>query len=171
MSAVLAVLTPSTMNYEAVGRGGVPELTRAEMAALLGGLSRPAMLYAMAKYCDDVDAFRDLQIHCVQKAAGFAVEHGWRTQKGRPRIISLGVLAAIESVNPYLCFACNSLGMVGNKRCSCGNQRTRISHADRAEYVDVCREHWRKVWCDRYERLFNYCQVLDGQVLHSVRVN
>jgi len=171
MSAALAVLTPSTMNYDAVGRGGSPELTRAEMSGMLTGLSPVAMNYALAKYCDDADAFRMLQIQCIQVAVGYAVKGDWKVNKGKPCIISLGVLSAIESVNPLLCFACNSVGMAGEKVCSCAKRRKGISHADRYRYVDLCQNSWVNLWRDRYEMLFGYCESLDSQVRFALDVN
>ena len=172
MSAVLlAGLTPSTMNFSGIGKGAVPELSRAEMAGYLRGLSIPATNYALAKYCCDNDAFKLLQFHCAIVATKYASEKGWKANKGKPCIISLGVLACIESVNPHMCFLHNSLDMVGDKVCTCDKHRKSIKHVDRARYVDVCIRQWQMVWRDRYEYLFNYCQSLESELLQILRNN
>jgi len=171
-AAILAVLTPGTMNYAATSRGGVPELTRAEMAGILSGLSAAAMNFALAKYCDDGVAFRLMQFHCIQVASGYAVKHGWKANRGRPCIVSMGCLAVIESINPRLCFACHSPGMAGgDKVCSCHKPRKDIKHVDRARYVDISIRQWQLVWSDRYEYLFDYCRMLDSQVGDMLRKN
>lgn len=169
--ASLSVLTPGTMNFGISGRGGKPELTRAEMAALLSGLSAVATHYALAKYCADSAALRLLQLHCIQVAAGYAANYGWKANKGKPCIVSLGVLAAIESVDSRMCFSCNSVSMAGDKVCSCVKPRSGVSVVDRARYVDISREQWRTVWAFRYEYLFDYCQMLDSQISHAIRNN
>lgn len=171
MSAILCALNPSTTNYDNTGYGGKPELTRTEIAGLLKGLDQAAFNFAMAKYCFDWDAFRLLQFHCIQKSGEFAVKYGWKVQRGKPVIMSLGALAVIESVNERLCFACNSPLMLGKKKCSCDALRSKMLHVDRSEYVGVCESKWRQTWRDRYEQLFVYCQLFDGEVNRCVSAN
>ena len=127
--------------------------------------------FAMAKYCGDGAAFRSFQFHCMQKSGGYAAKYGWKAQKGKTIILSLGGLAVIESVNERLCFACNSPTMLGVKVCSCGDRRGKMLHVDRFKYVGVCESKWRQTWRDRYECLFNYCHALDGEVKRCIHKN
>jgi len=170
-AAALSVLTPGTMNFQASGRGGSPSLTRAEMSVMLSGLSTAAMHYALAKYCSDAGALRLLQFHCIQVASKHAVRHSWKANKGKPCIISMGVLSAIESVNANLCFACHSPDMAGVKVCSCRSRRSGITSVDRALYVDISIRQWNDQWRVRYDYLFSYCQALDSKVQYAVRSN
>lgn len=170
MSAILSVLCASTVGYDA-GRGGEAELTRTEFASLLCGLSDEAVNFALAKYCDDMEAFRLSQFHCMMRAAEFANVYGWKAKRGKPVIMSLGGLAVIESINERLCFACNSPLLIGKKRCSCDNVRSRLLHVDRCDYVGVSESKWRLTWRNRYEYLFSYCQGLDVEVGYAVSRN
>jgi len=172
MLGVLARLAASTTNYGGGGgRGGVPVLSSLEVAALLKGLSQVQLNYALAKYCGDVESFKSVQIHLMCQAGGYAARNEWKTVKGKPRVMALGALAVIESVNPLLCFSCNSPSMLGKKTCSCDNPRTKLSQVDKFDYVGVCKKHWADVWRDRYDLLFDYCERMDGEVHYRVSLN
>lgn len=171
MSEVLARLAASTTNYGNVGQGGEPVLTKTEVSALLVGLNNAAVNYALAKYCDDRMSFKAIQLELMQLANQRAMDEQWRTNKGKPSIMSLGSLAVIESINPRLCFACHSPERLGVKACSCNKPRTKISHADRYGYVGLVKNSWVNLWQDRYEGLFNYCTMLDAEVNRVVRLN
>jgi len=54
------------------------QLSRAELAGLLAGLTKPAMNMALAKYAGDQDSERMLVAHVQVWAAGEAVREKWR---------------------------------------------------------------------------------------------
>jgi len=171
MLGILARLAASTTNYGNAGGGGVPALTSAEVAGLLRGLSTAQLNYALAKYCGDGESFKSVQIHLMCQAGSYAARNEWQTERGKPRVMSLGALAAIESINPLLCFKCNSPAMLGIKHCSCDKPRLKMSQADKYRYINISNTSWCNVWRDRYEVLFNYCQVLDAEVGRVVCLN
>lgn len=170
MSEILARLCAGTVNIESVGGGGA-ELTKVELSALLCGLSDVCVNYALAKYCDDRLSFKFVQMQLMQMANQRAMDDGWKTSKGKPAIMSLGALAVIESINPRMCFACNTPDWLSTKICSCGNPRTKITAADRFRYVELTKRTWVELWASRYEQLFNYCQMIDSEVNRKVSKN
>jgi len=171
MLGILARLAAGTTNYVDAGRGGASVLTKTEVAGLFSGLNPAAVDFALAKYCDDGHAFLAIQLQLMALAAQRSVSYAWKTSKGKPIIMSLGALAVIESINPRLCFSCNSPLILGIKDCSCGKPRTGICHADRYRYMDLCKGSWDAIWRDRYEYFFDYCQMLDAEVSRVVRLN
>ncbi len=162
-SAVLCGLSAGCVRYDAVGRGARPELTKAELAGLLSGLSQQAVNFALAVFCDDVSSFQLCQFHGVRVAVEFSRRYDWRC-RSQEVVVALGVLAAIEFVRPDCCLSCHSLSMVEGKVCSCGRRRGRIREVDRYQFVGVSARSWRGVWRDRYGYLVDYFQVIAGQV-------
>jgi len=172
MLSILARLAAGTINYDNTGcGGGKPVFSTTEVAGLLSGLNQVAVNFALAKYCDDGRAFQQLQFEMMEMASERAISRAWKTSKGKPIIMSLGALAVIESINPRLCFSCNSPLILGAKDCSCGKRRTGICHADRYRYMELCKHSWDTLWRDRYEFFFDYCQMLDAEVGRVVRLN
>lgn len=172
MSIILTALTPSTINYESVGggKGGLPS-NKTAIAGLLSGATPVVYNYAMAKFCQDHHAFGLLQLYCMQESVRYAEKYGWHSKKGRAVIFSLGALAVIDSICPLSCLACNSPLGFQERRCDCDHPRKKLSQVDRYGYVGICSDRWFKVWRQRYEQLFNYCQMLDGEVKRVVKMN
>ena len=160
----------STMFHQSGGRGAAGELTRAEMAGLLKGLSSEAMNLALAKWALDEDAERMLLAQVRVWAAGLAIREGWQVVKGRPTICNMAAIAVFEVVRPNRCSRCQGTGMVHARACSaCGATGFKpLSGRSVAGAMGIDRESWRVKWLARYEQVYKYVQDVDYSVLNTL---
>jgi len=171
---VIGLLCAGTTRYHEPGcssRASGNDLTRAELAGLLAGLSTAQMALALAKYGDDVDSERALIAHVRVWAAGVAVRNGWQVVKGRPTITNMAALAVFDVVRPNRCSHCHGTEMVGHRVCRVcsGTGYKPLSGRRIAEAIGVDECNYRRTWKARYESIMAYVQSIDFDICMALR--
>jgi predicted Zn-ribbon and HTH transcriptional regulator len=171
---VIALLCAGSVRYhEPLGKGGYGgQLTRAEVAGLLAGLSSEAVNFALAKYAGDLAAERAFIAQLRVWAAGLANAEAWQVVRGRPTVCNLCALAAFEVVRPNRCPRCQGRGMDKAKVCGVCNGSTFKPLSGRfiADAIGVSETDFRRVWRGRYERVFRYVLDVDSNVNRIIRL-
>ena len=165
---VIALLCAGSVRYhEPLGKGGYGgQLTRAEVAGLLAGLSSEAVNFALAKYAGDLAAERAFIAQLRVWAAGLANAEAWQVVRGRPTVCNLCALAAFEVVRPNRCPRCQGRGMDKAKVCGVCNGSTFKPLSGRfiADAIGMDESSYRQTWKSRYERILRHVQEVDSNV-------
>ena len=171
---VIGLMCAGSVRYhEALGGGGCPgQLSRAELAGLLSGLSCTAMNLALAKYAGDLDAERSLIAQVRVWAAGMAIREHWAIVRGRPTVVNMAALSVFEVVRPNRCPQCQGRGVENVRICSCcdGTGYKALSGRVVADAIGVAETSYRDVWRGRYEQCIRHVQDIDGQVNRVIRL-
>jgi hypothetical protein len=142
LEAVIAGMFGGVSDYRFLPRGGDggAGLRGVELAGLLAGLDGVAVDLAYAYYAGNVDAEAKLKLRMQVYAVGLGVDRGWCVGDGNPTLSAVGVLSVVELLGA---------GVAGSGR-------------QRAEFVGVSKDAWRRVWADRYALVWGYlCGVHD----------
>jgi hypothetical protein len=172
----LSLLCPSICSYSSASSQSTSadRLTRPELSAVLSGLMRHEVSYALAKYCLDDDSLSSVVSHVQVVAGSYAVKGQWEIVRGRPLVYTMSKLAVYEFVSPCRCVKCNGRGAIVNKVCkSCqGSGYVKLSGRRLAESMGVTQAQWVRQWKSRYGEIINYVQDIDSKVNFCIsRVN
>ena len=172
---VIALLCAGSVRYhEPLGKGGsAGQLTRAEIAGLLSGLSSEAVNFALAKYAGDLPAERMFIAQLRVWAADMVLAENWQIVRGRPTVCNMCALAAFEVVRPNRCPRCQGRGIDKAKVCGVCNGSTFKPLSGRfiAEAIGMDESSYRQTWKSRYERILRYVQDVDGKVNRAVSIS
>lgn len=172
---IIGLLCAGSCRYhEPLGAGSKSSevITKAELSALLAGLSSVAMNLALSKYGLDESAERMLIAQVRTWAAGVAVAESWHVVRGRPTVMNMAALAVFEVVRPNVCFHCLGVGFAKSKTCSCCDGRgfKVLSGRFIAQAIEVSETSYRDTWKARYDKVIAYVQDVDADVNRSLRV-
>lgn len=172
---VIALLCAGSVRYhEPLGKGGAAgQLTRAEIAGLLSGLSSEAVNFALAKYAGDLPAERMFIAQLRVWAADLVRIENWQIVRGRPTVCNMCALAAFEVVRPNRCPRCQGRGIDKAKVCGVCNGSTFKPLSGRfiADAIGVCQSEFSKHWRSRYERIVRHVQDIDSNVNRIIYIN
>ena len=176
VDAVMSALVGGTVNYRFMPRGGGclsrGQLSGAELAGLLSGLSGEAVDLAYGLYAADEDALLMLRLHVQLYAAALAVGEQWSGVSDES-VRRLGALAVFELASAGRCGVCAGTGVY--RACECGLCAgvgvVPTSGRQRAEFVLVPETSWRRVWAERYARVYAYVAGIDADVRHVIQRN
>lgn len=161
----------SVMFHSGGGSSSGNQLSRSELAGLLRGLPEIAMNLALAKWMLDLDAERNLIAQVRVYTAGLAVNNGWTVTKGRPTISNMAAVAVFEVVRPNQCKMCDGAKFVRSRVCShChGSGIATLSGRSVATALGVDEAIYRRLWRDRYYRVYQTVQDIDTDVGLALR--
>jgi len=178
MSAeLLTKLTPSSVNLERVGSGGVPDINRYDVAAALayGSLPTLAYHYGLSKYCMDAKASSNVLKTISEKIQLTIKMEGWPDEEGRSS--KLAKLVLLESGHGITCTGCNGLGLIqfteksGRnhasstecKKCE-GSGVGQLSERKKAEIAGIPKSSWSRGWNERMSIFYEEINILDHVV-------
>lgn len=174
---VLACLVGSTINYQFMPRGGKPEFTGVELAYLLSGATTIEQALALAVYADDRAATRQLQSRMILFAIDLAIKSGYKTERGKPYHVNMGLLSVLELMSPgKQCRWCRGSGTNEGHECDlcrgCGRSPAQTdSQVQRARFVGVSAMEWRRHWKDKYGFVFAHINDVHSSVCRLVARN
>lgn len=171
---LIGLLCAGSSRYHQVGggSGSDEQLSRAELAGLLAGISYAAMALALAKYALELDSERKLIAHVRIWAAAIGLREGWKIIDGRPCLANMAAMAVFEVVRPNRCATCGGTGVRTMvhlcKHCS-GSGFRAVSGRHIAEAIGVDECNYRRTWKLRYESTLSYVQELDSLIICALR--
>ena len=169
---VIGLLCAGSVRYHHV-RGGSStpgQLSRADIAGLLSGLSAEQMALAQAKYMADEDAERGLIAHVRVWLASRAITRRWALVRGVPVLSNMAAIAVFESVRPNVCGVCSGVGLMGSRdcvRCS-GAGHMPLPVKSVADAMGLCESVFNRTWMTRYADTLGYLQAMDGEIRRVV---
>ena len=164
-------LMPGAVDHSQVRVDGVrPQVTPADVAAALAGLSQTAVWVAYAKY-DIMREVAESRVRwwLVRQAYKMARRHQWLDEPAE-RIEAVARLVA-DDIFPPRCDVCRGRGQTPDDRGlpqDCPACRAwgvvRREAAEKARLLGVGENQWHKLWRRRYERIVRRYNALDGLV-------
>jgi hypothetical protein len=159
-----------------------PELTTAEVAAYLSGLTRFERVALLCKYADWRSEKHLIEM-LLSRVAQVAAINNWRHKKGQ--LLNLCEMVVLEWLKPLPCRACDLTGEVATTReerdegakdtkaCPiCGGRgMKRYSGARKAEGLGVDRSTWGRIWARRYDKAVYVLERAESKALEKVRKN
>lgn len=148
-------------------------LNRIEIAGLLSGLNAIQTALTYAKHVGDLSAERKLWAMVYEWVVGKALRDGWQVVRGRPTLANMSYLAVFEVVRPNRCPKCNGCGIVKAKACQgCnGSGYKPLSNRTIAKAIGVDESNYRRVWCGRYQSVYEYVRDIDCDVNRAVKMS
>jgi hypothetical protein len=136
---------------------------------LLSGLDSVCVAFALAKYCEDDSGFSCLIESVLSFTKKYSVDNDWRlnpdedSQMMIKRIVILSIYFLVLSPR---CGRCHGVGMVGHKVCKTCDGSGMLNYSNRkmAEYCDINRMAWLRVWKDRFNVVYGHVQDIESKV-------
>lgn len=168
-------LLAGVSNYQARrGGGGNPELTRAELAGMLAGLSSIHMSFCYAKYAGSESAALETKRAVLVRARTIAKVQRWQFDGGRPTLENMSSVVVYEAITPPVCGKCQGAGYVVSmgRGCAVCNGTGVLSLSGRivAKNIEISEASYRKDWARRYADLLGFLQGLDADIWRALRI-
>ena len=174
---LLAMLCPKGLQ---VGQsfGGVPRLTALDIAGAcgMGHMTKAQSALLMIKYCLELEHIKPLHSWWVVQVTDKAADEGWRTETGKPRMITMATLTLIEHLEHNTCRVCNGRGEFhaeGQQVILCpscaGSGRKYQSQRAIARAMELDESSYRQTWVPRFAWCRRHLQAIEHDALQLLK--
>jgi ribosomal protein L40E len=164
---LMAKMTPHGVQITGMGFGGTTNLSALDVAGALGmgGLSHPAYLFGLLKYCGDHQVLGRLDR--IVRGYVFTLGKAERWNLTDDQICGLSRLAVFENLHVRTCGKCNGSGTIAAKACDkCeGTGRLPMSNRQRATIAGIPETSFRREWKSRAQRCYGIVQNWESELI------